>query len=252
MTNPLDTVRAALDAAPAPVRLFLRDDDGGWDDSRLFALLDTTERAAVPIDVAMIPQATSAALAASLSARINAAPRLVGVHQHGFAHSNHETTGRKCEFGGARSLPVQRNDLIAGRDRLRELFGAQLDEIFTPPWNRCDVGTPKLLADIGYAALSRDRGATAQSALPELAVDLDWSKQLRLAAQQGEDDALPRIARELARSIADHGTRGPVGVMLHHADLQPEHLAPIEALLLCVKAHPRARWLPMRELTSAA
>jgi predicted deacetylase len=250
--NPLDTVHAALDAAPARVHFLLRDDDGGRDDARLFALLDCTERAGVPIDVAMIPCATTDALAASLVMRMRATPGLVGVHQHGFAHANHETVERKCEFGAARSLPAQRDDLVAGRERLRELFVARLDPIFTPPWNRCSAGTPALLAELGYAALSRDRGASAQRALPELAVDLDWSKQLRLAAQHAESDALPRIAHELARCIADHGARSPVGVMLHHADMQPEHLAQLEALLNGVKAHSRARWLPMREFAPGA
>jgi predicted deacetylase len=243
--NPTDTLRAALDAAPAPMTFFLRDDDGGWDDARLFALLDCTEHAGVPIDVAMIPCATNAALAVSLGARINAAPRLVGVHQHGFAHTNHETVQRKCEFGAARSLPAQRDDLVAGRERLRELVGARLDPIFTPPWNRCSTGTPALLAELGYAALSRDRGASAQGALPELAVDLDWCRQRRLAASAG-DDFGERIARELARCI---GQQQPtLGVMLHHADMEDGELVLLSALLAAVRAHPRARWRPMREL----
>ena len=256
MTNPIDTVHAALDAAPVPVRLFLRDDDGGWDDARLFALLDTSQRAGVPIDLAMIPCATTDALAAALALRLRAAPDRLGVHQHGFAHANHEGSGRKCEFGAARGIDAQRDDLAAGRERLRACFGSALDAIFTPPWNRCSPATPALLAELGFRALSRDRprdnGHVAQPRLPEIAVDLDWSKQLRLAAQRGEDDALPRIAHELARCIAEHGAHSPIGVMLHHADMQPSHLAQLEQLLRAVQAHRRARWLPMRELAPAA
>jgi hypothetical protein len=244
--NAIDLLLTALDVAPAPVHFFLRDDDGGWDDARLFALLDCTERAGVPIDVAMIPCATSAALAASLGTRINAAPQLVGVHQHGFAHSNHETVERKCEFGAARGLLAQCDDLVAGRERLRELFGARLDDLFTPPWNRCGAGTPALLAALGYSALSRDRGASAQSALPELAVDLDWCKQRRLAASAGEDFG-QRIGRELARCIGQQ-QQPTLGVMLHHADMQGSERVLLSALLAAVKAHPRARWRPMREL----
>ena len=48
----------ALDAASGPVPFFLRDDDAGWDDARLFALLDCTQQAGVPIDLAVIPQST--------------------------------------------------------------------------------------------------------------------------------------------------------------------------------------------------
>lgn len=247
-----ELVHAALDAAPAPVRLFLRDDDGGWDDARLFALLDCTERAGVPIDLAMIPCATGEALAATLALRMRAAPGLIGVHQHGFAHVDHESGGqRKCEFGAARPAAAQRADLVAGRERLGERFGSLLDDIFTPPWNRCSAATPALLAASGLRALSRDRGAWPQQALPELAVDLDWSKQLRLA-RAADGDASVQIAHELARCITAHGGATPIGVMLHHADMQPGDLAALQALLAAVKAHPRARWQPMRELVPAA
>ena len=183
----LNAMLTALDAAPSPVYLFLRDDDAGWDDTGLFSLLDCTERAGVPIDLAVIPQASSDALARELCARIDAEPARVNVHQHGLAHCNHETSERKCEFGSARSVGAQRRDLLAGRDRLRQSFGTRLDAIFTPPWNRCSAATPALLAELGYAALSRDRTAPAQHALPELPVDVDWCKQRRAAALKGEE-----------------------------------------------------------------
>ena len=242
-------LQAALDAAPARLSFFLRDDDGGWDDARLFALLDCTARVGVPIDLAMIPQATTPALAAALCERINAAPAMIGVHQHGFAHANHETVERKCEFGPSRAVEAQREDLSAGRARLHQRFGARLDPIFTPPWNRLSPATPPLLAALGYAALSRDRGATAQQALPELTVDLDWSKQLRSAAEHGED-AGTRIARELARCIDNRA--GPIGVMLHHADMQAADLALLAEVLDAVKAHPRAHWRLMRDGLAAS
>ena len=40
--------------------------------------------------------------------------RGVAVHQHGFAHENHEPQGRKCEFGPSRSRVAQRRDIAAG------------------------------------------------------------------------------------------------------------------------------------------
>ena len=63
----ISAVLTALDAATAPVHFFIRDDDAGWDDARLFALLRCTERARVPIDLAVIPQATGVGLRRSLS-----------------------------------------------------------------------------------------------------------------------------------------------------------------------------------------
>jgi len=210
-------------------------------------LLDCTERAGVPIDLAVIPQAGNAALARELCARIDAAPGRVNVHQHGFAHCNHEIFERKCEFGGARGIDAQRSDLLAGRDRLRGLFGARLDAIFTPPWNRCSAATPALLAELGYSALSRDRTAPAQHALPELPVDVDWCKQKRAAALLGEDGG-DRIGFELAQRL---GAGHAVGLMLHHAEMDARDLALLDALLGAAARHPHARWVSMSEISSA-
>jgi predicted deacetylase len=245
MSTGLHTVLAALDAVPMPLTFFLRDDDAGWDDARLFALLDATESAGIPIDLAVIPQATGTALAAALSARKRAAPNLIGLHQHGYAHSNHETLERKCEFGPARSIDAQRRDLSAGREHLLGLFGAQLDAFFTPPWNRCSAATPALLAALGFSALSRSRGAEPQQALPELPVDVDWCKQQRIARERGEADGGTRIAAELAQRVA---AGGPVGLMLHHAAMDDADLALLDVFLRTTRRHPKARWMPMRDL----
>lgn len=247
MHDDLNALQAALDAAPAPVGFFLRDDDAGWSDGRLFALLDSTERAGVPIDLAAIPQVTTPALAAALGVRMQAAPGLVGVHQHGLAHANHEQAERKCEFGNARSEAAQRRDLRDGQDALRQLFGARLDAFFTPPWNRCSAATPGLLAELGFNALSRSRGAPAQHALPELPVDVDWCKQRRLGAEQG-DDGMGRIAQALAQRVA---LGGPVGLMLHHAEMSALDLCLLDGLLAATRRHPNVRWQAMRALIPA-
>jgi len=55
MTAWLDPLRMQLDACACPVRFFFRDDDVGWDDERLWALLDRFARGATPVDLAVIP-----------------------------------------------------------------------------------------------------------------------------------------------------------------------------------------------------
>lgn len=244
MNAGLHAVIDALDNVEAPASFFLRDDDAGWHDERLFALLDCTARVGVPIDLAVIPQATGVRLAAELGARFDDANGLIGLHQHGNSHENHEVTGRKCEFGLARDLATQRHDLIAGRERLRTLFGARLDDFFTPPWNRCSVETPSLLAELGYTGLSRDASAPAQTALAELRVEVDWCKQQRLATERGETTG-DAIACELARHIKSGTT---VGLMLHHGDMSDVEMDWLEAWLRCWSRHPNARWQPMRAL----
>ena len=146
MPDTLTPVRDALDAASLPLAIFLRDDDAGWDDARLMTLLAAVARAGVAIDLAAIPLAVGEALARELRARIDDAPEQLGLHQHGYAHTNHQTEGRSCEFGSVRDAAAQRQDLMGGRDRLQQHFGHRLDAYFTPPWNRCTPDTPLLLA----------------------------------------------------------------------------------------------------------
>jgi len=242
MRDELSPVIELLDALESPIEAFVRDDDAGWDDARLLALLDTMAHAGVPIDLAAIPLAVSDPLAAELNARIDAVPGSVGVHQHGTAHANHEAEGRKCEFGSARHAQDQLHDLRGGRRLLQHFFGERLQPIFTPPWNRCAPYTPGLLAEQGFVALSRDRGAPAQQALPELPVDIDWSRQYR-------EGGATAAARALALALHERAADGaPLGLMLHHAVMAPDELALLGGWLGRLERHGRLRWRPMAAL----
>jgi hypothetical protein len=238
-------VMAALDSLPTPVVTFIRDDDAGWENDRLLALLDTVNTAGACIDLAAIPLAVSDPLVAALSARIDAAPQRLAVHQHGCAHANHESEGRKCEFGAARSADSQRHDIRGGWLLLQHLFGQRAQPIFTPPWNRCALHTPAVLAELGFAALSRDRGAPAQSALPEIAVDVDWSRHLR----EGGAVAAARALADALRARAGDGA--PLGLMLHHATMDVTALAQLGELLTRLTRHGALSWQPMAALLAA-
>lgn len=241
MRDGLNALVDALDAAPAPVTAFVRDDDAGWDDDALLALLDAMAETATPIDLAVIPFELGAALTNALRARRDAGAA-IGLHQHGARHTNHESGGRKCEFGVARSTAQQRVDLAEGRERLVQAFGDRVDPIFTPPWNRIAPQTPELLAELGFAALSRDRGAPAQHALPELPVDVDWSRHHREGGVQA-------VAAALATAIAARAADGrPLGLMLHHAAMDARERRGLRGWLGELARHPRLQWQPMRAL----
>ena len=250
--SPLGHLLRTLDALPEsalPLPCFIRDDDAGWDDARQLALCDATLAAGVPMDLAAIPAALGDALVRELNARIDAQPTLLGVHQHGHTHTNHQAAGRKCEFGDARSAAQQRQDIVQGHATLQQAFGHRLAPLFTPPWNRCSADTPALLAELGFAGLSRDRGALtqqAQTALPEIGVDVDWCKHQR---EGGSAAALADLARAL-QACATSGQ--PMGLMLHHAAMEQAEFDLLRDALAALARHPRVEWRLMSSLLPVA
>lgn len=236
----------ALGDLRAPIDVYIRDDDAGWNDAQLLTLLDLTHRCAVPIDLAAIPQAISRSLARELRKRCEAAHGAVNLHQHGNTHLNHEAEGRKSEYGSSRSAEQQRDDLVRGQQQLREHFGDLLQPIFTPPWNRCSELTPVLLCELGFAALSRDRGARpTQDALQEMSVDMDWSRHWREGGAAGVAAGFNRAVRERA---ADGQA---LGLMLHHAVMVHDEFLLLEQWLGVLSAHPQVRWRSMPQLLAA-
>ena len=230
----LDPVAGALDAAPAPVPFFCRDDDAGWGDGRLIELLDAFSARGVWVDVAVIPCALDVDLARELTARDG-----LGLHQHGLAHVNHEREGRRSEFGAARPAARQRADIDAGRARLEMLLGRRLDPIFTPPWNRCTAATGSCLGELGFRVLSREARAEPLriDGLLELPVCVDWTRR-------GPDGS--------ARAIAEAIPAGrPVGVMFHHAEMEAGELRLAGELLGLLAGHEHCDARPMMAIDAA-
>jgi peptidoglycan/xylan/chitin deacetylase (PgdA/CDA1 family) len=236
----LRPVAAALDAAEAPCPFFFRDDDAGWADDRLLALLDRFEAHGLPVDVAAIPAELTPGLARQLAGRAKAAG--VRLHQHGWEHVNHEPVGRKCEFGGSRDAAAQAGDVAAGTARLAALLGDLVDPVFTPPWNRCTPTTADVLAGQGFAVLSRDvsAGTVGRPGLAEVPVTVDW-----FGGRKGVRWTRGELAGRLAAGVE---AGGPVGVMLHHAVTDAAELAAVDELLALVAATPAAEPATILEL----
>ena len=216
------------------MEVFFRDDDAGWEDDRLFAMLETFAAHELPIDLAVIPDETNSSLATELLRR--AASQPIGFHQHGRSHHNHEPEGaKKWEFGPARDLDTQHADLAAGREHLLELFGPDAVRIFVPPWNRCTLDTMAALTDLGFVGLSRDSGATPEVTAPlvEVPVTFDW-----YATKKKVPLPRPAVGELLAWSIEHDAV---VGVMLHHNVTDADERREIDRLLDVLAAHPRVR-----------
>ena len=244
MTSWLDPVRSALDDSDDPVRFFFRDDDAGWDDDALERLLDVFEPHGLPLDVAAIPTAVTPRTVQLVTGGRVSGRRDVTVHQHGYAHVNHELVGRKCEFGVSRPPEQQAEDIAAGRALLRERVG-DVPAVFTPPWNRCAPWTPAVLRQLGFAVLSRDvsAGRAGLAGLVELPVSVDW-----FAKRKGIPVDRAGRGELLAASVREPG---PVGVMLHHAVMAGEDLADLGALLGLVSEHQSASAAHLDEIALA-
>lgn len=231
MTSWLDPVRRALDARVDPVTLFVRDDDAGWEQARLEQLIHLCATHAMPLDLAVIPAAIDAGLATMLRRAQRAHPARLGLHQHGWSHTNHEAAGRKCEFGPSRSTDDIAADIQAGQQAMATWFGSAADAIFTPPWNRCTPATARVLRERGFTMLSRD--ATAPRAelpgLTECPTTIDW-----FAKRHGVRFDDPEWAMAAAREFAG---RTPVGLLLHHAVMDDREFARLDALFALVASH---------------
>jgi predicted deacetylase len=237
----LKTVTDALDCAEQPVRFFFRDDDAGWQNDRLYGLLDEFAKAGVPIDLAVIPAALDDGLTKALLSRWQLNKNLLGLHQHGYSHSNHEQLGRKCEFGNSRTKNQQKEDIAQGQKHLLNAFGDAFDPIFTPPWNRCTQDTVECLEELGFQLLSRDVTAVqlASSTLCQAPVHVDWSKIIKTPTTPLTD---------LGQAIANNLLHNDLtGIMLHHADMDTNHLQTLAELLANLSSHHNAQGLLLRD-----
>ena len=245
-TSWLDPVRRALDESDAEVDFFFRDDDAGWANDEFRTLLALFRRHCVPLDIAAIPTALTGELAGELSRLRTVTPAAIGIHQHGFAHTNYETTGRKSEFGVSRSSEDQFRDIQLGKLKLEQMLGPISSQIFTPPWNRCTEVTATCLLKLGFRVLSRDASAPslAVPGLKELPIAVDW-----FAKKKGVRLSFENLGLAIASLVKKR--QRPIGIMLHHELMTAGERQFLNDLLGLLAAHPRARCKLMREIAGA-
>ena len=228
MADWLQPIKNVLDNAKEPARLFFRDDDAGWSNDRLLTLLDEFAKAQIPIDLAVIPEALDNKLANELLLRNRQSTRMLGLHQHGYSHTNHEREGRKCEFGSNRTKAQQLDDIGKGQKLLQAKLGNALDPIFTPPWNRCNQVTVECLEELDFKLLSRDITAEQfiSPKVKQISIHVDWSKLIKTSS----------LLPEFGQAVASHlESSNLTGIMLHHADMTKEQLKPLAELLSVFK-----------------
>jgi hypothetical protein len=228
-----------------PVSVFFRADDVGAPGGALERLLGIFEGHGAPLALAVVPAWLTRERWAWIGRRCRAGSPLWCWHQHGWRHVNHETTGRKQEFGPSRPGRALAADVLSGRRRLERIMGGAFSPFFTPPWNRCTEAALRVLAEADFLGVSRTRGAEPHfSGLPELGVSVD----LHTRREPGFDEGW----RGLAASFSEGLSESPCGIMIHHRRMNGHAFAFLESLVAALKAHPAVRLVGMADLAPGA
>ena len=194
-------------AKPLPV--LCRADDIGVPSAHCLRLLTLFVKHNVPLCLAVVPTWLTTGRWGVFKTHVDTTSPLWCWHQHGWRHANHQPSGKKAEFGPARTRSVLRADLIRGRDRLASVMGSDFAPYFTPPWNRCSGETLELLAEHGYRGVSRSRGEqSGRTPVEDFFINVD----LHTRKERDAASALQALCEELSRAIAENY----VSIMIHH------------------------------------
>lgn len=215
--------------APDRPLVFFRADDIGIPSSGFRQLIACFQKHRLPLCLATVP-------AWLTQGRLQEMRSLTGInssqwcwHQHGRLHRNFEPSGKKQEFGPTRNGDDIEASLGKGKKRLEYLLDQDFQPIFTPPWNRCSGDTLKSLADLGFKAVSRSRGARPETLpqLPDFPVNVD----LHTRKEAEPHLALENLATEIEQGLA----AGLCGIMIHHQRMNKAALQLLDILLGTIK-----------------
>lgn len=218
---------------PLPAKVFFRADDIGVPGSNFSRLMATFANHQTPLNLAVVPGWLTRARWQALQRPGSGSESLWCWHQHGWRHINHESDGKKQEFGPARSSRQIADDIVRGQDRLAGLLEASFTPIFTPPWNRCDGRTLETLLANGFAAVSRSEGSppAPPEGLPDLPVQVD----LHTRKEQTAPEAWNALWDELEAALLT----GCCGIMIHHQRMNEPAFDFLDVLLTALNRENR-------------
>ncbi|MBU0972170.1 MAG: polysaccharide deacetylase family protein [Proteobacteria bacterium] len=206
-------------------RLYFRADDMGVPGKKAFLLMEMFKANGVPLNLALVPAWLTQQRWEAIRPFARKAGSLFSWHQHGWRHVNHESVGKKQEFGLSRKIQDIKRELIQGTHRLTSLVGKRYCPVFTPPWNRCDKRTLALVAALGFYAVSRDFGCIPPSpaGLRDFPVHVDLHTR--------KDESPARGWEGLFNDLAAGLESGQCGIMVHHARMDGPAFVFLEYLI---------------------
>jgi len=222
----------AIQETGKSLHLFLRNDDIDTDEDTLRTLCDVTLSRGIPLNLEVIPGNLTPSTIRFLKnlKRIN--PSLIELDQHGWRHTNHEQEGRKCEFGASRNFEEQLQDIARGKTILEDALAERFFPVFTPPWNRGTADTFRVLDELGFLVLSKDRSKQAVTGygFREISTTLDLYQWKTGPAMKSP----LVIAKALDSQFNELET---IGLLLHHKVMDAEAFSFLDALLKLLRAY---------------
>lgn len=249
-----ESLTDVLSSNTGTVKVFFRNDDGGWADTQLERMCLWFKERELPLDIAVIPQEMDSDSVSLISKWINDENSKVNIHQHGYTHKNHQLQGRGCEFGSDRDYEQQYNDISRGLAQLQQHFGTAVDPVFTPPWNRCTDDTVVALQKNQFKYISRIAGSAPLDALNRgghrlntLDVDVDWLKKTK--GERLDDQALEAYTTNILSSRMDTKTEKDicVGIMLHHEHTHDQEYQLLDKLVDVLRESSSVNFCSMME-----
>jgi hypothetical protein len=222
--------------------IFLRADDVAVPGSQFSRLLDLFFHQRAPLCLAVVPAWLTRVRWLQIREIRKDTAHLWCWHQHGWRHINHQITGKKQEFGPNRSQFEIENDIIRGRQRLEGILGRRFYPVFTPPWNRCDYRTLKVIYRHGFVAVSRTCASdvSAPEGLTNFYVNVDLHTRKETNSVAGWSN----LFEELRRAISS----GCCGIMIHHQRMNDAAFIFLEILLQVIAARKNLRLVHFKDL----
>jgi hypothetical protein len=211
--------------ANKPGYIFFRDDDVAAPGKQFMQLSELFFQRHVPLNLAIVPAWLTRLRWQSIMPLKQSASDLWCWHQHGWRHENHEIGRKKQEFGPSRSDASIEHDILQGRRRLERISGESFFPVFTPPWNRCDQRTLRLLKKCGFVAVSRSQNPNRSmlKGLPDFCVNVD----LHTRKEKSSFSGWSKLFEELGAAISS----GRCGIMIHHNRMNAAAFEFLEILL---------------------
>lgn len=193
-----------------------RDDDAVEPTPALERLAAVSADFNSPVHLAIVPKYAKP----ELSHYISATPALTPV-VHGWAHKNHAPADqKKCEFGLTRSFQECREDMDQALRQMKKLFGAQLNNMFVPPWNRIRPDLIPYLSSDGYKSISTYGPRASQFAASDVLqvnTHLDpiaWHHSRSLEAPDILIQHTVQLMQNRRLNVTDNTE--PLGLLTHH------------------------------------